>query len=82
MAAAVMAVFYTLKLCILVRIVLSWIDPNPMPNTELKRVLWTITDPVLVPLRKIIPPIGMFDITPIVAILVLEVLQHLIVSVV
>ena len=31
-AAAIMAVFYTLKLCILIRIVMSWVDPNPMPN--------------------------------------------------
>jgi len=79
-AAAIMAVFYTLKLCILIRIVMSWVDPNPLPNNELKRVLWTITDPVLVPLRKLIPQLGMFDFTPIIAILLLEALQHLIVS--
>jgi YggT family protein len=30
--------------------------------------LYTITEPVLGPLRRVIPPIGMFDLSPMVAI--------------
>ena len=39
------------------------------------RVLYDITEPVLAPLRRIVPRIGMIDITPIVAILLMNVIQ-------
>jgi YggT family protein len=70
-------VFTVLNLAILGRILLSWVDPSPFPDNPLKRILWFLTDPILVPLRRIIPPIGMFDITPIAAIVLLQVLQQI-----
>ena len=39
-----------------------------------------ITDPILQPLRRIIPSIGGLDLTPIVALLLLRFLQSLLVS--
>ncbi|MDQ7030300.1 MAG: YggT family protein [Ardenticatenia bacterium] len=39
-----------------------------------------MTDPILEPFRRLIPPIGMVDISPIVAILVLQVVQSIIVE--
>jgi YggT family protein len=46
------------------RIILSW-----YPQIELKRLRWAIvywpTEPFLAPTRKLIPPIGGVDITPI-----------------
>jgi YggT family protein len=47
------------------RIILTW-----YPQVELKRLRWAIvywpTEPFLAPTRKLIPPIGGVDITPIV----------------
>ena len=40
-----------------------------------------ITDPVLEPFRKIIPPLGMFDISPIVVLIILYFLQENIISI-
>ncbi|NLF10889.1 MAG: YggT family protein, partial [Anaerolineaceae bacterium] len=43
-------------------------------------LLYRLTDPVLEPLRRLIPPIGgMLDITPIVAMILLEVVRQVIV---
>jgi len=80
-ADLVQAVFAVVQLAILARVLLSWVDPNPYPTTELKRVLWAITDPILEPLRRVIPPIGgTLDISPIVALLILQAIGNAIVS--
>jgi YggT family protein len=58
------------------RAILSWFHIGPgNPFYPLAVVLHQITEPVLGPLRRVIPPFGMFDISPIVALLLLQVLQ-------
>ena len=60
---------------IIVRIILSWIAPHTYnPATAL---LATITDPLLRPFRRYIPPLGGFDISPIFAIILLGALNVL-----
>jgi len=60
---------------IIVRIILSWIAPQTYnPATAL---LATITDPLLRPFRRYIPPLGGFDISPIFAIILLGALNIL-----
>jgi YggT family protein len=55
---------------ILIRIVLSWVSPNNYnPITAL---LTTISEPILRPFRRLIPPIGGLDISPIFAIVLLQ----------
>jgi YggT family protein len=73
-------VFSVLQLAILGRILLSWVDPSPFPDNALKRVLWALTEPVLAPLRRVIPPVGMFDVTPMVALIVLMVVEQLLLA--
>ena len=72
--------FYFYYLLIIIRIFLSWI-PNidwlSQPFAELR----SITDPFLNIFRGIIPPIGgMLDISPIVAIILLQILQGFVVG--
>ena len=40
------------------------------------RILIEVTEPILAPLRRVIPLIGMLDITPMVAIFLLQLLQQ------
>lgn len=55
---------------ILIRIILSWISPNNYnPVTAL---LTTISEPILRPFRRLIPPVGGLDISPIFAIVLLQ----------
>ena len=65
-----------LSIAILVRILLTWFPVDQ--SNPIIRLLNEITEPVLAPFRRIIPRIGMFDLSPIAAMLVIQfVQQHL-----
>jgi YggT family protein len=58
-------VFNILELAIIIVVLISWLPISPF--SPWVRWAFTITAPILRPLREIVPSIGMFDITPIVA---------------
>jgi YggT family protein len=60
---------------ILVRVILSWFPPRP--NNMLANILYQVTEPMLAPLRRIIPRMGMLDFTPLVAVILLQVIAAL-----
>ena len=60
------------SLLIFMRIVLAWGMSQVNP---LMRFLVLVTDPVLLPFRRLIPPVGMFDISPIVVLFLLRLFQ-------
>ena len=55
------------------RAILSWIPPSPGPIATISRVLFDITEPVLAPMRRIIPPTGVIDLSFLVLIIGLSV---------
>lgn len=61
--------FDLLSMLILLRVILSWFRHDA---GGLMRLLYQATEPILSPIRRIIPAMGMFDISPIVAMLLLE----------
>jgi YggT family protein len=61
---------------IFVRIILSWISPGQYnPATA---IIGTLTEPLLRPMRRIIPPMGGFDISPIFVIIAIGALTRLV----
>jgi YggT family protein len=74
----VSTLIYILNFAIIVRSLMSWF--NPSPDNPIVRFVIEITEPVLAPLRRIVPRIGMIDITPIVAILLLNVVLQILES--
>ncbi len=72
--------FDILFLLILVRILLSFLPQ--FRSNRLAEVVFGITEPILSPFQRIIPPIGMFDISPMVAIIVLGILQQVLLALV
>jgi uncharacterized protein YggT (Ycf19 family) len=59
------------SLLIIIRAVLSWVQVDP--RNQLVRFLRALTDPVLVPIQRIVPPIGgTIDISPIVAVIFVQ----------
>ena len=71
----IFAVFYFL---IILRIFLSWI-PNIQWFKQPWKFIYEVTEIYLGIFRKFIPPIGMIDICPIVAILALQLVQNIII---
>lgn len=60
---------YIFIFALIVQAVLSWVSPgygNPLAS-----VLHTLTEPLLRPIRRIVPPAGMIDLSPMVAIILL-----------
>jgi YggT family protein len=65
------------SLLIIVRAVLSWVRVNP--RNELVRILYALTDPILVPIQNVVPPIGGgLDISPIIALVFIWFLERLV----
>jgi len=59
-----------LSFAIFVRALLSWLPIGA--NNPLVSIIYQMTEPIMAPLRRIIPRIGMMDLTPIVAIVLLQ----------
>jgi YggT family protein len=58
------------------RAVLSWFPLSPgSPLAPVASFLYTITEPVLAPLRRVIPPMGGFDISFIVVFFAIEIIN-------
>jgi YggT family protein len=64
-----------LTLAIIIRALMSWFDPTF--NSAVGKIVLDVTEPIIRPIRQVIPSFGMIDISPIVAILVLQVLSRL-----
>ena len=68
-----------LSFAILARILLSWI--NSPGASWIKMVIHDITEPVMAPFRKPIFIVGMIDLSPVVVLILLDVLKSVLISV-
>ncbi len=64
---------------IIIRAVMSWINPNPY--SQLVQFIHQITDPVLNMVRRYIPPIAGLDLSPVIVILVIMFIDRFFVSI-
>jgi len=62
-------------MAIFIRVILSWFSPGP--TNMLTHILYQVTEPLLSSLRRIIPRVGMLDFTPLVAIILLQLITYL-----
>jgi YggT family protein len=61
-----------IQLMILARVLLSWVDPQG--RSRFAAFIIQTTEPILGPVRRLLPRTGMFDLSPIIVILVLSAL--------
>lgn len=78
--ALVSDVAQVLALLIIVRVVLSWI-PSVDYGHPVIRAIIRVTDPVLLPIRRLVPPLGGLDVTPIAALLLIQVARYLLINI-
>ncbi len=64
-----------LTIAIFLRAILSWFSPTPTNMATV--ILYRVTEPLLAPLRRIIPRAGMLDFTPLIAIILLQLIYTL-----
>jgi len=63
-------------LAILGWLLMSWVDPTG--NMRITQILRDLTEPILAPIRNLLPSMAMFDFSPIIAMLLLQALGRLI----
>jgi len=78
--------FWFFYIAILARIILSFLVPmaGPRPNpllANLYAVANQITEPILGPIRRVLPNLGFLDLSPMVAIILLEIIRYVIIEV-
>jgi YggT family protein len=77
--ASLLALFLNLiTFAIFFRALVSWFPIDR--DGPVVRALDTITEPVLDPLRRVVPTLGMIDLTPMVAMILLQVIAQALIS--
>lgn len=71
-AKILQVIFGATKLVIIVRAIVSWVNPDPF--NPIVQFLQRVTEPLLEPIRRLFPPMGV-DISPIIAILFIYFLE-------
>ncbi len=64
-----------LTFAIIGRALLSWFDPGM--RSSIGRFLYEVTEPIIAPIRRVVPSMGAFDLSPIIALILIRVLQQM-----
>jgi YggT family protein len=65
-----------LSLLVLGRVLMSWVDTTG--RSQLSTFLFAVTEPILAPIRRLLPQTGMLDLSPMIVLITLSfVLQAL-----
>ena len=70
--------FEIYSVIMLIRVLSSWFQVDPY--SPVMRVLYQVTEPVLAPIRRILPQTGGMDFSPMVALILLQVLESIVTS--
>ena len=80
MAAIIEATVMVLSIAIIIRALLSWVPNLVDPRGPVAEFFNTITDPILVPIRSVMPRGMMIDFSPIVAIFLLQIIGRVLIE--
>jgi YggT family protein len=70
--------FSVLMLLVIARVIVSWLAPSG--GGGLVAFIYQATEPILAPIRRVVPPSGGLDWAPLIAMLVLGLLLRLVVQ--
>lgn len=77
--AAVVQLFIQLyTFIILARVLMSWVNIDPY--SPLARAIYNLTEPLLAPVRNLLPPAGGLDFSPIIALVLVQVVGQILVT--
>lgn len=67
-----------LILAIIARAVISWFRPDP--SNIFVQLIEKVTDPVMRPIERVIPPVGGMDFSPLIAVFIIHLIQGILPS--
>jgi YggT family protein len=74
----VQTLFEVYTFILLARVLITWFQVDPY--NPIVRVLYQLTEPLLAPIRRVLPQTGMMDFSPIVAFIVITVVERIVLS--
>lgn len=74
--------FYALEILILARIIFSFVQVSPYHPTwgPVYRFVYNATEPLLGPIRRMLPSMGGLDFSPMVLLILADILRQLLIS--
>ena len=66
-----------LNIAIFARVIMSWLPLNP--DNPIVRVLLNLTEPILGPIRRVMPRMGMLDLSPFIALILIGLAERVLV---
>lgn len=78
MAALINLIIMALWLLILARVLMSWVRVDPY--SPLARTIYELTEPILAPVRNLLPPMGGFDFSPIIVLIGIQLIGQILIS--
>lgn len=73
---AIQLVFQLVSIVIIVDVFMSFFLP---PDNQIRNTLDRIVQPMLRPIQRFIPPVGNFDFSPVVLLILIEIIESLII---
>jgi len=70
--ALIFLLFQMYSFVILARVLMSWVNIDPY--SPLARTIYNLTEPVLQPIRNLLPPAAGLDFSPIIAMILIQIL--------
>lgn len=78
LAALLSKMWWIFVLCIFIQIIMSWI--NPTSYNPAMSLVYSIAAPVLRPAQRLIPPVGGFDLSPLLVLLAFQLIDILVIK--
>lgn len=77
-------IFWLIYALLWARIILSFVRPDPYHPTwgPIVRGVYDVTEPILGPIRRLLPPMGGLDFSPLIVFLLLRLLQGVVINLV
>lgn len=74
--------FFIFYVLLFANIIISWVRPDPYHPTwgPIVRFVMSVTDPILAPIRRFLPPMGGLDFSPLIVLFLARFLQRAIIT--
>lgn len=73
--------FELMSFSIVIRVILSWVPGGGTTVGKIRSLFYSVTEPILGPFRRVLPPLGgVLDISPLIALLALQLLRDLLIK--
>jgi len=69
---------FTLTVIIFARVIVSWIMVGGSGNNQIVAFVYRISEPILAPIRRVLPRTGAIDLSPMVALLIIYAVRELV----